>query len=260
MNGVEGLESWTARTAGSCAGQSYGGRCAGGSGWPSCALEPRRARRSPGIRECGGCGAMRARDAGQDCRGRRAAMDAGRRTRKMRLGRGSLVHVRHKVGPRSCRAMARILVLRDGMGARIGTAVVFHPAESLDALPHGETWRRIRVCSRARRNWKTGWRQMHEDFCAERYAAWRAVGHRRPGARIAQDARRAGLRGDAGEGGAHAGDGLSRPKRSGAGATMSFWFCRTSAARRCWRRTRRCWRAWRGRRTFAGGATAYRSR
>jgi diguanylate cyclase (GGDEF)-like protein len=33
---------------------------------------------------------------------------------------------------------ARILVLRDGLGARIGTAILFHPAESLDALPQGE--------------------------------------------------------------------------------------------------------------------------
>ena len=36
-------------------------------------------------------------------------------------------------------AMARVFVLRDSLGVRIGSAVVFHPAESLDALPHGET-------------------------------------------------------------------------------------------------------------------------
>jgi len=35
--------------------------------------------------------------------------------------------------------MARILVLRDGLGGHIGTAVVFHSAEMLEALPHGET-------------------------------------------------------------------------------------------------------------------------
>ncbi len=29
--------------------------------------------------------------------------------------------------------------LRDALGERIGTAVAFHPAESLDALPHGAT-------------------------------------------------------------------------------------------------------------------------
>jgi diguanylate cyclase (GGDEF)-like protein/PAS domain S-box-containing protein len=52
-------------------------------------------------------------------------------------GRGSLVEVRHKLG-HTLPAMVRILVLRDGLGGRIGTGVVFHPAESLDALPHGE--------------------------------------------------------------------------------------------------------------------------
>jgi diguanylate cyclase (GGDEF)-like protein len=31
-----------------------------------------------------------------------------------------------------------VLTLRDGMGSRIGAGVVFHPAESMDALPHGE--------------------------------------------------------------------------------------------------------------------------
>jgi diguanylate cyclase (GGDEF)-like protein len=34
--------------------------------------------------------------------------------------------------------MARIDVLRDGLGGRIGTAAVFHPVERLDALPHGD--------------------------------------------------------------------------------------------------------------------------
>jgi PAS domain S-box-containing protein/diguanylate cyclase (GGDEF)-like protein len=53
------------------------------------------------------------------------------------LGRGSLVRVRHKVG-HDVPLMARALVLRDGLGGRIGTGVVFHPAESIDALPRGE--------------------------------------------------------------------------------------------------------------------------
>jgi diguanylate cyclase (GGDEF)-like protein/PAS domain S-box-containing protein len=52
--------------------------------------------------------------------------------------RGVLMRVRHKLG-HEVPVMARPLVLRDGMGGRIGTAAVFHPAESLDALPHGET-------------------------------------------------------------------------------------------------------------------------
>lgn len=50
-------------------------------------------------------------------------------------GRGSLVLARHKLG-HQLPVMARILVLRDGIGERAGMAVVFHPASRLDALPH----------------------------------------------------------------------------------------------------------------------------
>jgi diguanylate cyclase (GGDEF)-like protein len=53
-------------------------------------------------------------------------------------GHAELIHVRHKLG-QPILVMARTTALRDAMGWRIGTAVVFHPAESLDALPHGET-------------------------------------------------------------------------------------------------------------------------
>jgi diguanylate cyclase (GGDEF)-like protein/PAS domain S-box-containing protein len=53
-------------------------------------------------------------------------------------GRGTLVQARHKLG-HSVEAIVRTLALRDGLGGRIGTAVVFHPAASLDALPHGKT-------------------------------------------------------------------------------------------------------------------------
>jgi diguanylate cyclase (GGDEF)-like protein len=49
----------------------------------------------------------------------------------------ALVQIRHKVG-HEVPVMARVLVLRDELGMRIGTGVVFHPAEALDALPHGE--------------------------------------------------------------------------------------------------------------------------
>jgi diguanylate cyclase (GGDEF)-like protein/PAS domain S-box-containing protein len=50
---------------------------------------------------------------------------------------GFPVHLRHKLG-HDLPAMARVLALRDGLGGRIGTAVAFHPTESLDALPQGE--------------------------------------------------------------------------------------------------------------------------
>jgi diguanylate cyclase (GGDEF)-like protein/PAS domain S-box-containing protein len=53
-------------------------------------------------------------------------------------GRRALVRARHKLG-HGIPVIARALVLRDGLGERIGAAALFHPAESLDALPHGES-------------------------------------------------------------------------------------------------------------------------
>ncbi len=50
----------------------------------------------------------------------------------------SIVQTRHKLG-HSIQAMMRRVTLCDALGAPIGTAVVFHPAESLDALPHGDS-------------------------------------------------------------------------------------------------------------------------
>jgi diguanylate cyclase (GGDEF)-like protein/PAS domain S-box-containing protein len=52
--------------------------------------------------------------------------------------RGTLVRAKHKLG-HEVQVMTRALVLCDGLGERIGMAAVFHPAECLDALPHGET-------------------------------------------------------------------------------------------------------------------------
>src|SRR5580700_4503590 len=52
-------------------------------------------------------------------------------------GRGTLIHIRHKLG-HSFDAIARRVTLRNGLGGRIGTGLVFHPAASLEALPHGE--------------------------------------------------------------------------------------------------------------------------
>lgn len=53
-------------------------------------------------------------------------------------GRGSLVHAQHKLG-RDVPAIARRVILRDGLGERIGAAAVFHPGELFTALPHAET-------------------------------------------------------------------------------------------------------------------------
>jgi PAS domain S-box-containing protein len=53
------------------------------------------------------------------------------------LGHRSLVHALHKLG-HEVPVMARYFLLRDEMGGRMGMLVIFHPADSLDALPHGE--------------------------------------------------------------------------------------------------------------------------
>jgi diguanylate cyclase (GGDEF)-like protein/PAS domain S-box-containing protein len=53
-------------------------------------------------------------------------------------GPGTLVPLRHRLG-HQLPAIVRVVVLRNGLGERIGNLVVFHPAQSLDALPHGAT-------------------------------------------------------------------------------------------------------------------------
>ena len=52
-------------------------------------------------------------------------------------GRGAIVRFQHKLS-HQVPVLARNLVLRNETGGRIGMAVIFHPAESQDALPHGE--------------------------------------------------------------------------------------------------------------------------
>ena len=54
----------------------------------------------------------------------------------MHFSNGVLTKTRHKLG-HDVPIIARTRPLRDVLGERIGTAVVFHPAESLDALPRG---------------------------------------------------------------------------------------------------------------------------
>lgn len=53
-------------------------------------------------------------------------------------GQRSLAQARHKLG-HAVPVIVRVLDLSNGLGERIGTALLFHPAASLDALPHGES-------------------------------------------------------------------------------------------------------------------------
>lgn len=52
--------------------------------------------------------------------------------------RGAIVELRHKLG-HMLPAVARRVILRDALGQGIGAAIVFHPAQQLDALPRGES-------------------------------------------------------------------------------------------------------------------------
>jgi diguanylate cyclase (GGDEF)-like protein/PAS domain S-box-containing protein len=53
-------------------------------------------------------------------------------------GVGILMPLRHRLG-HQLPAIVRVQVLRNELGERVGNIVVFHPAQSLDALPHGAT-------------------------------------------------------------------------------------------------------------------------
>jgi diguanylate cyclase (GGDEF)-like protein/PAS domain S-box-containing protein len=68
----------------------------------------------------------------------RSSKEESRTTAATAEGRRLLTQARHKLG-HAVPVIVRVLVLRNGLGERIGTALLFHPAESLDALPHGES-------------------------------------------------------------------------------------------------------------------------
>lgn len=53
-------------------------------------------------------------------------------------GHGSMIHIRHALGY-DLPIFARVMTLRDGIGMRIGSAVLFHPADNIDSLPHGHS-------------------------------------------------------------------------------------------------------------------------
>jgi len=72
------------------------------------------------------------------CEMRESAESCFGRDTRPEKGHVFLVYAHHKLG-HEVSIMVRLLVLRDPLGARIGTAVLFHPAECLDALPHGAT-------------------------------------------------------------------------------------------------------------------------
>jgi diguanylate cyclase (GGDEF)-like protein/PAS domain S-box-containing protein len=58
--------------------------------------------------------------------------------RHAKPARYALIHVQHRSGHELC-LMTRAVILRDALGARIGSAVIFHPADHVEPLLHGES-------------------------------------------------------------------------------------------------------------------------
>ncbi len=111
---------------------------------------------------------------------------------------GALIHAGHKMG-HPVAAMARVLILRDGLGRRMGAAVLFHPTECLDALPRGISGDSEDVeASQVETAGSAG--IAFRRLCPRRCGVWSSLGRRGSGKRSAQDARRRGLRSDVEEG------------------------------------------------------------
>lgn len=53
-------------------------------------------------------------------------------------GHGSMVCIRHALGY-DLQVFARVMTLRNAVGIRLGSAVLFHPADNIDSLPHGQS-------------------------------------------------------------------------------------------------------------------------
>jgi hypothetical protein len=168
-----------------------------------------------------------------------------------------LVILRHKQG-HSLPAMLRRTPLRDALGKRFGTLLRFHPVEEIDTLPHGAVDEdgAGRIAWKPRRRiWKSGWTRPGRSgtpmpcplgCCG---SVDQAAMLRKTHGRDACDAMLGLWSG-------RCCTGSSRRRFWAAGGRTSFWCCAMSARRRCWRRMRIDWAGWRGRRIFAGGATA----
>ena len=76
--------------------------------------------------------------------------------------RGSMVRIRHARGY-EVPVLARVMILRDGMGTRIGSGVLFHPADNIDALPHGESSDDAKI-SESQTQLEDRLARLHEDF------------------------------------------------------------------------------------------------
>lgn len=75
---------------------------------------------------------------------------------------GSVIRIRHALG-HELPVFARVVTLRDAVGARIGLEAIFHPADSIDALPHGESSGSARI-NETQMQLEDRLALLHEDF------------------------------------------------------------------------------------------------
>jgi len=75
---------------------------------------------------------------------------------------GSVIRIQHALGY-ELPVMARLMTLRDAAGARIGSEAIFHPADNIDALPHGESNDDARI-SESQTQLEDRLARLHEDF------------------------------------------------------------------------------------------------
>lgn len=82
--------------------------------------------------------------------------------RQVPMHRDSLVRIRHALGY-ELPLLARLMTLRNALGVRVGAGVLFHPANSIDALPHGELKHDAKL-SETQVQLEDRLARMHEDF------------------------------------------------------------------------------------------------
>jgi len=75
---------------------------------------------------------------------------------------GNVIRIRHAFGY-EFPVLARVLMLRDGLGGRIGSEAVFLPADNIDALPHGESSDDVRICE-SQTQLEDRLARLHDDF------------------------------------------------------------------------------------------------
>lgn len=82
--------------------------------------------------------------------------------RETHTDRGSIVRILHALG-HELQVFARVRTLRDGFGGHIGSVVLFHAADNIDSLPHGEINEDAKI-SESQMQLQDRLARLHEDF------------------------------------------------------------------------------------------------